>query len=111
MVREEEDALAGGVAAPRRLERQQRLARPRRSVEDDARRAPHVVQRLELLLRAVEDLLVNALRASLRALEELGVGAQSLDDLVAVLGRGLTRGLVEPGHAQLGGAPARLLHD
>ena len=58
MVREEEDALAGGVAASRRL---------------------------EPLLRVVEDLLVDALRASLRALEELEVGAQSLDDLVAVL--------------------------
>jgi hypothetical protein len=86
---EEEHALAGGAAASRRLDGQQRLARTRRSVEDHPRVTLHGVQRFELLPGEAAQLFVDPAGARLRALVELELGAQEGNDLGALRRRRL----------------------
>ncbi len=90
---------AGGDAAARRLDRQQRLASARWPVEDDPRVPCHAVQGAELLLCVATYLFLDALSAGARALEEFEVGAQRSDDLLALRARRLAGIGVEAGDA------------
>ena len=93
---EQEHAAPATDGAPRGLDRQQRLARAGRSVEDDARVEVDRVQGLELLLGEVAHLLLGAQQTRLGALEELEVRAQEAGQRVALLPRGLSPFGVEP---------------
>jgi len=105
---QQEHAPAGRVTAACGLEREQRLARAGRPVEHHARRAAHLVEGAELLLRVAADLLLGAPGADLGTVEELEVPAQRAEDPVRLLASRLAGSGIESREPELGGTVACL---